>query len=306
MHNPQFTVKTESSKDNFSRFVIEPLPQGFGDTLGNSLRRVLYTTIQGAAITAVKIEGVNHQFTTLEGMREDIVQLILALKQVKVAYQGDKPVKITLEASGPAEVKAESFQTPPEVTIINSDLVIATLADKNAKLELEATVESGFGYSPAEDRKSTTLGLIPVDATFTPIVRVNYKVEATRVGRVTDFDKLILEVLTDGSVAPLPALTSAAQTLVNYFNGIVNPQTNEDPKGSSAFQSRPTAGSNISVEELDLPTRIANALQKAGFQTLADVLAVPRTQLSKVKNLGGKSVDIIVDALKVRGFELAQ
>jgi DNA-directed RNA polymerase subunit alpha len=305
MNTSQFTFKAETETKDFARFIIEPLPQGFGDTLGNSLRRVLYTTIQGAALTSVKIAGVNHQFSTLEGMREDVIQLILALKQVRVAYQGDKPAKITLEVTGPAEVKAGDFQTPSEVVITNPDLVIATLADKNTKLDLEVTVESGFGYSPAEDRKSSTLGVIPLDATFTPVVRVNYKVEATRVGRVTDFDKLILEVYTDGTVAPQSAVMSAAQTLVDYFAGIVNPQTAADSKNTPAT-TRQVAGANISVEELDLPTRIANALQKAGFQTLADVLAVPKAQLAKVKNLGGKSVDVIVAALKVRGFELAQ
>jgi DNA-directed RNA polymerase subunit alpha len=143
MIKPQFTIKTEEEKPEYSRFIIEPLPQGFGDTLGNGLRRVLYTAISGSAVTSVKISGVNHQFTTLEGMREDVVQLILSLKQVRPRYSGDKPAKITLEAVGPGEVTASRFDTPPDVVITNPDLVLAHLADKNSKLELEATVESG-------------------------------------------------------------------------------------------------------------------------------------------------------------------
>ncbi len=305
MIKPQFTIKTEEEKPEYSRFIIEPLPQGFGDTLGNGLRRVLYTAISGSAITSVKISGVNHQFTTLEGLREDVVQLILSLKQVRPRYAGDKPAKITLEAVGPGEITASRFDTPPDVVITNPDLVLAHLADKNSKLELEATVESGFGYSAAEERKSTTIGVIPMDATFTPVIRVNYHVEATRVGRITDFDKLILEIFTDGTVSPKDALVSAAQTLVDYFSGIVNPESPDVLSPLSSTSNRPPVGSNISVEELDLPTRIANALQKAGFQTVADLLAVSKPQLSKVKNLGGKSVDIIEKALKERGFELA-
>ena len=305
MTQPQFTLKTEDEKGHYAKFVIEPLPQGFGDTLGNSLRRILYTAIRGAAITSIKIAGVNHQFTTLDGLREDIVQLVLALKQIRPAYSGDKPARITLEAAGPGEITAAKFNAPPDVAISNPNLVLANLADRSTKLEIEATVEAGYGYSPAEDRKSTTIGIIPLDATFTPVVRANYRVEATRIGRVTNFDRLVLEVTTDGTVSPQEALVSAAQTLVNYFRGVVNPESTVTPLATQPLSAFQAIGSNISVEELDLPTRIANALQKAGFLTVADLLAVSRSQLSKVKNLGGKSVDIIEKALTERGFRLA-
>jgi DNA-directed RNA polymerase subunit alpha len=306
MTKPQFTIKSEAETPSFGRYILEPLPQGFGDTLGNSLRRVLYTAIKGSALTSVKIAGVNHQFTALEGMREDIIQLVLALKQIRPAYDGDKPTRITLEATGPGVVTAAKFETSADVVITNPELVLANLVDKGTKLELEATVESGFGYSPAEDRKSTTIGIIPLDATFTPVIRVNYKVEATRVGRITNFDKLILEISTDGTITPHDAMTSAAQTLVNYFTGVVNPDSTDALKVAGGIPNKLPPGSNISVEELDLPTRIANALQKAGFATVADLLAVSRSQLSKVKNLGGKSVEIIEKALKERNFDLAQ
>lgn len=303
---PQFNVKLEDSKADYGRFVIEPLPQGYGDTLGNALRRVLYTSIPGAAITSVTISGVAHQFAPIEGIKEDAIQLILALKQIRLSYAGDKPTRILLSSKGAGEITAGDFEVPADVKIANPELVIAHLADKNAKLEIEATVESGLGYSPAEDRKSTTVGVIPVDAAFTPVVRVNYNVEATRVGRVTNFDKLVLDVTTDGTISPQSAVEIAAQTLVEYFQGVVTPSASGSASSASGSTGRSSAGSSVAVEELDLPTRIANALQRAGFETVADLLSVPQAELAKVKNLGGKSVKIIEVALKERGFELAQ
>lgn len=301
MNPPQFTVQTIPNTAHSVRFVLEPLPQGYGHTLGNSLRRVLYTSINGAAITSVQVKGASHQFTVVGGVREDIVALVLNLKQVRLTYGSDKPAKISLAAKGPGEVKAGDFALPSDVKIANPDLVIAHLADKSARLELEATVESGYGYSPAEDRKSTTLGLIPMDAVFSPVVRVNFTIEATRVGRLTNYDRLVLDVITDGTVTPQAAVTAAAQTLVDYFQAVVTPQTTSS--SLTALKSATKSGGlSISVEELDLPTRIANALQKAGFETVANLLSVPRTELAKVKNVGVKSVKIIEIALKERGI----
>ena len=302
MDQPQFLVQATTSQGNLTKFVFEPLPQGFGHTLGNALRRVLYTSIRGAAITSIEVKGASHQFTTLEGVREDMVQLVLNLKQVRLSYSGDQPAKINLAVKGPGKVTAGDLDVPAEVKVANPELVIARLADKNSKLELVAAVESGFGYSPAEERKSTTLGLIPMDAVFSPVVRVNFSVEATRVGRLTNYDRLIVEVTTDGTVTAASALTSAAQTLVNYFQAIVTPPTATVAPAAGSLARAP--GGSISVEELDLPTRIANALQKAGFETAADLLNVPRSELAKVKNVGVKSVKIIEIALKERGVEL--
>lgn len=304
MDQPNFNVTSESLDAKMGKFVIEPLPQGYGDTLGNSLRRVLYTSIRGSAITSIKFSGVRHQFTSIDGVREDVVQIVLALKQVRPGYAGEKPVQIRLSAKGVGEVKAGDFEVPADVTIANPDLVIATLTDKSAVLEIEATVETGFGYSPAEERSTTTVGVIPTDATYSPVTRVNYAVESTRVGRVTNFDKLTLEITTDGTVAPEQALASAAANLVGYFSAVANPQT-ATGAGSSAISASRQPGSTISVEELDLPTRISNALQKAGFDTVGSLLSTPREELAKVKNLGGKSVKIIELALKERGFEFA-
>lgn len=303
MTQTQFTIQTLESAKNSGKFAIEPLAQGFGHTLGNSLRRVLLSSVPGAAITLVKIDGVNHQFSTIEGVREDVVAIVLALKQVRISYSGSEPVKITLSAKGPAEVKASDFDCPVEVKIVNPELVIAHLMDKSSKFNLEATVESGYGYSPAEDRKSTTLGLIAIDAVFTPVTRVNFSVEATRVGRVTNFDRLTIEIFTNGAISAMDALTNSAQTLVGYFSAIANPETLPagvtSPSAGSLTSKHPLAA--ITIEELDLPTRIANALQKAGFETVGSLLSVPHDQLAKVKNLGAKSVKIVEAALAERG-----
>lgn len=304
-----FTIQTQNISANKATFVVEPLPQGYGHTLGNSLRRVLYSAIPGAAITSITISGASHQFTSVEGVKEDVVELVLNLKQVRLSYTGSEPTKITLSSKGSGEVTAADFDLPGNVSIANPELVIAHLSDKSTKLEIEATVESGLGYSPAEDRKSSTVGVIPMDASFSPVVRVNYSVESTRVGRVTNFDKLIIEVATDGTIKPEAALKMAAENLVSYFQAVANPATSsvQTSQVTSQAASKPAGGpgSSISIEELDLPTRIANALQKAGMDTVADVLAMPRADLAKVKNLGGKSVRIIEVALKERGFELA-
>jgi DNA-directed RNA polymerase subunit alpha len=302
---PQFTIETKNTEANTSRFVFEPLPQGFGHTLGNSLRRVLYTSIKGAAITSVKISGVAHQFSTIEGVREDVVHIILALKKTRVVFLGDEPEKLVLSVKGARMVTAGDFELPAGVSITNPELPIAELVDKSARLEIEAIVESGYGYRPAEDMSSNVVGVIPVDATFTPVVRVNYSVEAARVGRVTNFDKLILEVTTDGTISAENALVSAADTLVEYFAVVVNPQASGSQSSSASQTKISGAGSNITIEELDLPTRIANALQKAGFDTVASLLSVPKAELAKIKNLGSKSVTVIEAALAEKNLQLS-
>lgn len=302
---PQFTTQTENTDNNTVRFIFEPLPQGFGQTLGTALRRVLYSSIQGAAITSIQIGGASHQFSTLPGVMEDLVRLVLNLKQVRVSYSGDKPAKISLSAKGEGVVKASDFETGSDVEIANPDFIIANLTDKSAKLEIEAVVESGLGYSPAEDRKSSTVGVIPIDAMFSPVIRANVAVVATRVGRMTNFDKLTLDVTTDGTVSAQAAVEEASKILVDYFMAIVTPQ--KVSASTSTPTSKPVAGGSntISIEELDLPTRIANALQKAGFETVSDLLATTSDELAKVKNVGSKSVKLIEAALSERGITLS-
>ncbi len=290
-----FNIKSEQENATFGRFAIEPLEQGFGQTLGNSLRRVLLSSLPGVAITQIKISGVKHKFSTLEGMSEDIIDLILNLKQVKFKYEGEKPVKLELEKAGPGEVKAGDIKTSANVQVINKDLVLANLADKKSKLKVEITVERGFGYQPAETGKENKLGLIPVDAAFSPVKRVNYQVEATRVGQRTDFDKLILEVTTDGTIKPKEALKESAKTLIAFFNQIVNPKkmaVKEEPKLPVYEEA-----TRLTLEELDLPTRIVNALRKSGYGTVSDLLGIKPGDLAKIKNLGEKSIKTVQAAL---------
>jgi len=303
MSDPMFETQQIEEKDGkYAKLVISPLEKGYGHTLGNALRRVLLESLQGAAITSVRISGVKHQFSTLKGMKEDIVDFLLNLKKVRVQYSGEKSTKATLSVKGPAEVKASDIQTEPNVVIKNPDLVLANLA-KDAKLEARLEIEVGSGYSPAEDRKTGEIGLIPLDASFSPIVRVNYKVEETRVGRLTNFDKLILEIWTDGTITPKEALISAAKILVSYFNQIVSPKLMEK-KEKKETDELGIVG-KLSVEEIGLPTRVANALIKAGYETVEDLVRANRDELVKVRNLGEKSVKIIEAALGERSLSIS-
>ncbi len=296
-----FNIKTEQENAHFGKFIIEPLEQGYGSTLGNALRRVLLTSLPGAAITQIKISGVKHKFSTLEGMSEDVVDLILNLKQVRLKYEGEKPIKLELEKNGPGQVKAGDIKTPANVQIINKDHVLANLADKKSRLKIEMVVEKGYGYLPAEGKKSEKLGVIFLDASFSPVTQVNYQVEATRVGQRTDFDRLVMEITTDGSIKPKEALKESAKILINFFNQIVQPKKIEIKE-----EKKPQVENEITkltLEEIDLPTRIVNALRKSGYGTVADLMATNLGDLSKVKNLGEKSIKIIQSSLSKKGIE---
>jgi len=301
-----FRIKTISEQPDLGVFTIEPLSPGFGQTLGNALRRVMLGYVSGAAITSVQIDGVQHQFTSLKGLKEDIVDIVLNLKNVNVSYQGDEPVTLHLKVQGPATVTAGDIEEVTGVTIANPELVITDLADKKAKLDMTITVEKGVGYSPASDHKTDTIGLIPVDAIFSPITRVNYEVSHTRVGRVTNYDKLNLEIHTNGTMTPRDTITKAAEILRDYFELIVNPvEVDEDEEVIIEEAGENNEAYALTVEELELPTRIANALRKAGLGTVKDLAQVPQEDIMKVKNLGGKSITIIQDALRLKGVELS-
>lgn len=301
MTQPIFQIKTEKETPTEGIFILEPLEQGYGLTVGNALRRVLLSSLPGAAVTFVKIAGVRHQFTTIPGLKEDVVEFILNIKKLRIRYSGDKEVKIKLEASGPGEIRASDVKTPASVQVVNKDLVLGTLADKKSKVSLEMTVEKGYGYSPFEERKSETLGVIPIDVLFSPVVRVNSRVEATRVGRMTNFDKLILEVSTDGTISPLAAVKQAAKTIIPYFEQIVEPKKPK-VREEEKVQISPDV-LKLMVEELALPTRIVNALEKVGYKTIEDLVSVSKKDISKVKNLGTKSIKIIEAALSEKGVE---
>lgn len=296
---PAFKIKKIEEKADYGKFVLEPLEQGYGQTVGNALRRCLLTSLVGSAVTKVKIDGVRHQFSTLTGLKEDIVALILNLKQIRVNYQGKKEVKAVLEVQGPAKIKAGDIKTPAGVEIVNKDLHLGTLTDSKAKLKAKLWINSGCGYSPAEDRPSTTLGIIPLDAVFSPISSVDYHVEATRVGRRVDFDKLILEIWTDGSIKPRQALESSAEVLTRFFKQIYSPVFEE--KKEAKKEEKDSEVLKLTVEELDLPTRIANALRRGGYGTVKDLTKVDWEDIAKVKNLGKKSIDTIIAKLAKKG-----
>lgn len=305
MLKPQFKATSKKLKKDYGEFVLEPLEQGYGNTLGTALRRCLLTSIRGAAVTEVKISGTRHQFSTIFGLKEDIVELILNIKKLRVKYTGDKPAALKLEAVGYKKVKAEDIKCPANIEIVNKNLVIANLADKKTKLSITMKVEAGTGYSPVEDRKSSKIGVIPIDAVFTPVIRVNPKVASTRVGRRTDLDKLILEIWTDGTIKPKEALEKAAKILSRFFKQIYKPtfKPREAKEEIGTFRSR--GALDLTVEELDLPTRIANALRKGGYKTVEDLTKATEKEIAKVKNLGKKSVEIIKEKLKEKevGFK---
>lgn len=313
MNEPIFEIKEESKKGNYVRFIISPLEQGYGHTLGNSLRRVLLTALPGAAITSVKISGVKHQFSTLKGMKEDMVEFVLNLKKVRFAlerssqdsksYDSDKPVKVTLSVKGAGEVKAKDIKVPANVKIANPELILALL-NKGSKLEANMEIESGVGYRSAEESESRRIGLIPLDASFSPVVKVNYKIEETRVGRLTNYDKLILEIWTDGTLTPKETLKKAAEILVMYFKQVVTPRKIEKKEEKKEDGLGPVG--KLSVEEITLPTRVANALVKAGYETVEDLASAKKEDLVKVRNLGEKSVKIIHAALAEKDVKLAE
>lgn len=300
-----FQIITKSETPSQGVIVIEPLRQGFGHTLGNALRRVMLSHLKGAAPVKVKIKGVTHQFTTLKGMKEDIVELVLNLKKVRVGYQGETPETLKLEAVGPGQVLAKNLKGPATVKIINSDLVLATLADKKSKLSLELTVQSGSGYSLSEDQGKQKLGIIPLDAAFSPVNQVSYTIQSTRVGRRTDFDSLVLTIHTNGAVPPSQAIVQAAQILVDHFQQIITPQAADSQTSLASSLISPKI-SALTVEELDLPTRVANSLRRGGYKTLGDFAGASSPDIAKVKNIGAKSITEIITELKKKGIAIKE
>jgi DNA-directed RNA polymerase subunit alpha len=300
-----FKVINEVESENYIKFALEPLEEGFGHTLGNSLRRVLLSSLEGGAITSVKIAGVTHQFSTIPGISEDVIEILLNLKKVRVKIFSEKTVKLSVKASGKKEVKAGDFEITGDGEIANPDLVIATLNSADAKLSMEMTAEKGKGYSSVEERKVSEIGQIAVDAIFSPVVSVNYSVEPTRVGRTSDFDKLILEVTTDGTITPLEALNQGAKLLSDSFKQIYEPAAvvDEVAEVSSAVSDEVL---KMSVEEVDLPVRITNALKAIDINTIEQLVNVPRIQLMKAKNLGSKSLGLISEKLSERGLSLRE
>lgn len=299
-----FKIKTEEESENFAKITIEPLEEGFGHTLGNSLRRVLLSSLKGAAVTSIKIDGVAHQFSTIEGVMEDVIEIILNVKKIRLQVGGDKPVKLTCKANGKKVITAGDFEIEGDGEIINKDQVVATLSDAKSKINMEMIAEAGKGYSVAEERKSPEIGVIAVDALFSPVVSVNYTVDLTRVGRSTDYDKLTLDITTDGILSPMDAVKEAAKILTEAFHKVYEPTVEVEIEETNPKIAEEVL--KLTIEEVDLPVRITNALKAIDLNTIEDLINVPRAVLLKAKNLGTKSLSLISEKLSERGLSLRE
>ncbi len=305
MANPTFKVKEEKIADNHSEFTIEPLESGYGHTLGNALRRTLLTSIPGAAVTSIKISTIKHKFSTIPGVKENVVDLLLNIKGLNFRLlDGTDKGKVSLSVKGPKKITGADFDLPENVEIVNKDHYIASINDKKAKLEMELTVEQGLGYSSAEERRATQIGLIPTDAVFTPVKRVSYEVSATRVGRQTDLDKLIVSVWTNGIINPKDALEEASRILTSYFLQVYEPKSMVSSENISVLPSIADNISKLTIDELDLPTRIYNSLRNGGIETLGQLLSTTKKDLISMRNMGNKSIIIIEEKLKEKGVSL--
>lgn len=298
-----FKVVATEQSDTVGTFVIEPLESGFGHTIGNCLRRILLSSLEGAAITSVKIDGVAHQFSTITGVSEDVIEIILNLKKVRMRLLSDKPIRLRLQASGKGEVKASDIDTLGGAEIVNPALHIASLNSPSAKLNIEMTAEIGSGYVMADEKKTAELGVIMIDSIYTPVLAVSYKVEPARVGRSTNFNKLTLQITADGTLKPEDALNSAAKILNDYSRQIYEPVFDGEEITAPAVSDDVL---NLSVEELDLPVRITNALKAVDIDTVEKLTTVPRGQLLKAKNLGVQSLSLISQKLSERGLTLSE
>lgn len=297
----------EVISNNRSRFTLEPLEPGFGYTLGNSLRRTLLSSIPGAAVTTLRVEGVPHEFETVEGVKEDVAEIILNVKQLVLSSENDEPVEMYLRKSGPGEVLASDITPPAGVEIHNPDLHIATLNERG-KLEAELTVERGRGYVSAAQNKHSDLAYdsIPVDSIYSPVLKVTYRVEATRVEQRTDFDRLILDVETKPSIAPRDAVASAGKTLVELFGLArdLNVEAEGIEIGTTTTDETLAADLALPIESLNLQSRSYNALRRRGIHTVGELVAHSEADLLDIRNFGTKSIEEIKEALVSLGMVL--
>src|ERR687883_593452 len=314
-------ISAEKVEENRGNFTIEPLDRGFGYTFGNSLRRVLLSSLAGAAVTSVRIEGVAHEFSTIAGVKEDVTDIVLNLKEIVCRMHSEaSEIEVPLVASGPGEVTAGDIDLPSGVELLNPDAHIATL-EKKTKLEMYLTIGRGRGYSPAEENKTPDqpIGVIPIDSIFSPVKRVAYQVESARVGQRTDYDKLTLDIETDGSVAPQAALREAAEILIKSLAIFTDADRLEELRadgeapiagpqpaaiGGARASRSPDGVDDILIEELELGVRSYNCLKRAGVQTVGDLLQKSESELNAIPNFGRKSIEEVIETLKARGLEL--
>ncbi len=316
-------ITADKADDRRGTFTIEPLDKGFGYTFGNGLRRVLLSSLGGAAVTSVRIEGVAHEFSSVPGVKEDVTDIVLNLKELVVRMHTDADeVEAPLVATGPGEIKAKDIDLPSGVEILNPEAPIATL-EKKTKLEVYLTIGRGRGYSPAEENKSDEqpIGVIPIDSIFSPIRRTSYAVATARVGQRTDFDKLTLELETDGSIEPAAALREASEILIKTLAIFTDAERVEELTAREPAPTLPAEGlssavgdgagspasnglDEILIEELELGVRSYNCLKRAGVQTVGDLVRKTRTELNAIPNFGQKSIDEVIETLQARGLDL--
>jgi DNA-directed RNA polymerase subunit alpha len=302
----------EEVDDNRGVFVIEPLDRGFGYTFGNSLRRVLLSSLEGAAVTSVKLEGVAHEFTTLPGVREDVTDVLLNFKNLICRLHGDSPeIEVRLSKKGPGAVKASDIEAPAELEILNPDLEIANLSDKG-RLEVTLTIGRGRGYVPAELNRGPehTIGVIPIDSIFSPVRRVSYDVEAARVGQRTDYDKLRIDVTTDGSIDPRESIGQAAEILIRQlaiFTDLDRIEGFGEAGAAAEAQAEPALAhgmENFPIEELELGVRSYNCLKRVGIETIGDLVTKSENELAAIPNFGKKSIEEVKETLATHGLTL--
>ena len=316
-------ISSESVDDTRGSFTIEPLDRGFGYTFGNSLRRVLLSSLAGAAVTSVRIEGVAHEFSTIRGVKEDVTDIVLNLKGIVCRMHSDATeIEAPLVVTGPGEITAKDIDLPSGVEILNPDAHIATL-EKKTKLEVYLTIGRGRGYRPAEENKSPDqpIGVIPIDSIFSPVRRVAYEVEQARVGQKTDFDKLTLDIETDGSIDPQAALREAAELLISQLAIFTDADRIQELRagpggqldGHAAGGGVPGAPAQLQgeewgilIEELELGVRSYNCLKRAGIQTVGDLISKSESELNAIPNFGKKSIDEVIETLHARGLDLRQ
>lgn len=311
IERPRIDTETLSPDGRYGKFVVEPLERGFGTTLGNSLRRVLLSSLPGVAITSVKIDGVLHEFSTIPGVKEDVTEIVLNLKGVTAKLYSDGPKTVRIEASGEGEVTAGSIRQDSEIEILNPDWHIATL-DEGAQLIMELTFDKGRGYVPAERNKQNMeqvpMGTLPIDSIYTPVLKVNPIVENTRVGQITDYDKLSLEVWTDGTISAKEAVSLAARVLTEHLNLFVN--LSQEAMDAEIMVEKDDKGKEkaleMTIEELDLSVRSFNCLKRAGINTVEDLVNKSEDEMMKVRNLGRKSLEEVIAKLQSLGFNLTK
>lgn len=309
IEKPRIEALDLAADGTYGRFVVEPLERGYGTTLGNSLRRVLLSSLPGVAVTSVKIDGVLHEFSTIEGVKEDVTEIVLNIKDLILKLNGEGPKTVYIEAEGPCEVTAASIKCDSEVEILCPDTHIATVTE-GGKLNMEITVDKGRGYVPAERNKQlmqSVIGVIPVDSIYTPVVKVNYAVSNTRVGQITDFDKLNLEVWTNGTITAQEAVSLAAKIITDHLALFVD-LSGEAFVGDSVMVEKDEKGKEkaleMTIEELDLSVRSFNCLKRAGINTVEDLINKTEDDMMKVRNLGRKSLEEVINKLASLGFAL--